>query len=111
MSELIHQKELEKLQIAFDQARKEAERWKANHACEVDRARVLKERPDMPLERIKAYDRMKELEEENKRLRAQIESLRDRQYDRDMLNMVVYTSRDNDYKLHQILTILNNHFR
>ena len=54
---------------------KEVEHWKNNHACEVARARVLKERPDMPLERVKAYDRMIELENENKALKERIEAL------------------------------------
>ena len=35
--------------------------WRANHAAEVHRARVLKERPDMPLERVEAYKQIGEL--------------------------------------------------
>ena len=35
--------------------------WRANHAAEVRRARVLKERPDMPLERVEAYKQIGEL--------------------------------------------------
>ena len=65
----------------------ESNHWKANHACEVERARVLKERPDMPLERIKAYDRMVELEEENKRLRARMEVLMSAEMMQNNLNM------------------------
>ena len=30
--------------------------WKANHASVVEQARILKERPDMPIERVKAYE-------------------------------------------------------
>ncbi|UQJ95584.1 hypothetical protein ALHIDCOG_00196 [Klebsiella phage CPRSB] len=66
----------------------ESNHWKANHACEVERARVLKERPDMPLERIKAYDRMVELEEENKRLRARMEVLMSAEMMQNNLNMI-----------------------
>lgn len=31
--------------------------WKNNHATEVRRARVLKERPDLPIERVDAYEK------------------------------------------------------
>ena len=34
---------------------REVTHWKANHATEVRRARILKERPDMPMERVAAY--------------------------------------------------------
>ena len=34
----------------------DATHWKANHATEVARARILKERTDMPIERVKAYE-------------------------------------------------------
>ena len=39
-----------------DALAKEVRHWKANHATEVERGRLLKERRDMPLERINAYD-------------------------------------------------------
>jgi len=35
--------------------RKERDHWKANHDAQVSRARLLIERPDMPLERVSAY--------------------------------------------------------
>lgn len=34
----------------------EVAHWKANHANEVRRARILKDRPDMPIERVRAYE-------------------------------------------------------
>ena len=37
---------------------KEVDHWKANHAREVERARILKERPDMPIERAQAYEQL-----------------------------------------------------
>lgn len=53
----------------------EVKEWKHNHEQEVARARFLKERLDMPVERVKAYEKMQELQsqltaaqEENKRL-------------------------------------------
>lgn len=39
-------------------ALKDVAHWKSNHACEVSRAKLLKQRPDMPLERIAAYDQV-----------------------------------------------------
>lgn len=35
---------------------KERDEWKNNHATEVRRARILKERTDMPVERVQAYE-------------------------------------------------------
>lgn len=35
---------------------REVKHWKANHATEVRRARILKERTDMPMERTAAYE-------------------------------------------------------
>lgn len=43
---------------------REVAHWKANHKCEVERARVLKERTDMPLERVKAYEQIGRLQEQ-----------------------------------------------
>lgn len=42
----------------LEAALKDAAHWKSNHACEVSRAKLLKQRPDMPLERIAAYDQV-----------------------------------------------------
>lgn len=36
----------------------EVQHWRANHACEVQRSRVLKERLDMPIERVMAYEHL-----------------------------------------------------
>jgi hypothetical protein len=44
--------------------KREVAQWKNNHACEVGRARVLKDRIDMPLERTKAYDQIGKLQTE-----------------------------------------------
>jgi hypothetical protein len=43
-------------------AEKERDHWKANHANEVNRARILKERLDMPYERVDAYELIGELQ-------------------------------------------------
>ena len=40
---------------AVEQLGKELEHWKNNHETEVRRARILKERTDMPVERTEAY--------------------------------------------------------
>lgn len=45
--------------VALDQltaAKAEIAHWKNNHATEVRRARILKERTDMPIERVQAYE-------------------------------------------------------
>jgi len=43
--------------------RKERDHWKANHDAQVSRARLLIERTDMPLERVRAYEELAALRE------------------------------------------------
>lgn len=49
--------------------------WKANHENQVRRTRILIERTDMPLERVAAYNRMVELEQQRDQLLAALEAL------------------------------------
>lgn len=92
-------------------AEQEAAHWKANHECEVSRARVLKERPDMPLERVNAYNRMVELEEENKALKQRIASLEDVNQTRMMLQMIQGMVIDNQNMNREQLRYWQTHFR
>lgn len=94
-----------------EKAEQEAAHWKANHECEVSRARVLKERPDMPLERVNAYNRMVELEEENKALKQQIASLEDRSQDRMKLDMIYSMVIDSQQLNREQLRYWQTHFR
>lgn len=58
-----------------DRAKKaeaEAAHWKANHATEVSRARILKERTDMPVERVRAYEHMGTVLAENEGLKTEL---------------------------------------
>ena len=48
--------EIEALTTRVAELEKEAARWKNHHATEVRRARILKERTDMPIERVQAYE-------------------------------------------------------
>lgn len=89
----------------------EAAHWKANHECEVSRARVLKERPDMPLERVNAYNRMVELEEENKALKQRIASLEDVEQTRMMLHMIQGMVMDTQNMNREQLRYWQTHFR
>lgn len=65
----------------LEQVKKEAERqavimetmvnhWKANHANQVERARILIERPDMPLERVNAYNLVCSVQDDYRRFAA-----------------------------------------
>ena len=92
-------------------AEQEAAHWKANHECEVSRARVLKERPDMPLERVNAYNRMVELEEENKALKQRIASLEDVNQTRMMLQMIQSMVIDTQNMNREQLRYWQTHFR
>ncbi|RQT26128.1 hypothetical protein DF037_20785 [Burkholderia contaminans] len=46
---------------AIEAISKERDQWKANHDAQVQRARVLIDRPDVPLERVQAYQQIGEL--------------------------------------------------
>lgn len=46
------------MSCAIDNLTRERDHWQANHRGEVERARVLKERTDMPLERVRAYNQI-----------------------------------------------------
>lgn len=50
----------------------ERDHWKANHANQVARSRVLVERTDMPLERVKAYELIGQLQDRVASLEAQL---------------------------------------
>lgn len=49
---------------------KKAQHWRANHDAQIERARVLQERPDMPLERVNAYHAWGSVLEDYKRFQA-----------------------------------------
>ena len=49
--------EITNLRQRAQELEREAAQWKNNHETEVRRARVLKERTDMPLERVQAYEK------------------------------------------------------
>lgn len=92
-------------------AEQEAAHWKANHECEVSRARVLKERPDMPLERVNAYNRMVELEKENEALKQRIASLEDVEQTRMMLHMIQGMVMDTQNMNREQMRYWQTHFR
>lgn len=48
--------------LAIRQLMGQVKHWKSNHAAAVARARVLIERPDMPLERVRAYKEMERMQ-------------------------------------------------
>lgn len=94
---------------------KHAETWKNNHDNQVSRALILTERPDMPVERVKAYNRMYELENENKRLQAEIANLKDPQAVMMMLGMIQRDMQADRYQVqsmfNQIIGVLGRVFR
>ena len=52
-----HEETIEALRQQLAEKDTEIAHWKNNHATEVRRARILKERTDMPIERVQAYER------------------------------------------------------
>lgn len=46
------------LELAIRTLAAERDHWKANHDAQVERARLLHERPDLPIERVKAYEQV-----------------------------------------------------
>ena len=47
---------------------KERDHWKANHAEAIKRQKILLDRPDLPIERVRAYEEMVRLQETIKEL-------------------------------------------
>lgn len=59
----------------IEKLRTEVQHWKSNHATEIRRARILKERTDMPMERVQAYDKWGEDQKEIELLRRALDDL------------------------------------
>lgn len=66
------------VQQELDAVIAQRDHWKANHENQVRRARILMERPDMPIERVAAYKRMLELEQQRDQMLAALEHIRRR---------------------------------
>lgn len=47
--------------IELEEANNKAKHWRSNHDAQVERARLLTERPDMPVERVQAYELVRTL--------------------------------------------------
>jgi hypothetical protein len=65
-----------RLRAERDALKAEVAHWKANHASEVQRARILKERPDIPIERVQAYEQWGKDQAERDALKAEVAILR-----------------------------------
>jgi hypothetical protein len=63
------QKAYDARQPEIDAIKAEVSHWKANHANMVNRSRVLIDRTDLPLERVKAFEQLETLKAENEKLR------------------------------------------
>lgn len=63
------QERVRDLEETVKRLRSEVLHWKKNHRHEVERARLLKDRLDMPVERVRAYELCKKLQEENEQLK------------------------------------------
>ncbi|MEN7429207.1 hypothetical protein VA599_00530 [Chromobacterium sp. TRC.1.1.SA] len=61
--------EYQRMAARITELERERDHWKANHDNQVQRARILVERPDMPLERVRAFERYAELERDAARYR------------------------------------------
>lgn len=55
-------------QAEIEALKHELAQWKQHHQDMVDRNAVLRERHDLPVDRLPAYRRLVELQEENRRL-------------------------------------------
>lgn len=60
------------LRAALADAKDEIRHLKANHEHMILRCALLRQSPDLPVDRISAYDKLIQLQEENKRLRAEL---------------------------------------
>lgn len=84
-----YQGEIIKLKAERDELAAQVTHWKANHASVVAQARILKERPDMPIERVKAYENWVAMAEQVEKMRTALGKCR-----YDSLNMSLETWRE-----------------
>lgn len=68
--------ENERLMEQSKTAEDDAAHWKANHDNQVQRAMILTQRPDMPIERVAAYSRMLTLEAAVTQLNSELDEWR-----------------------------------
>lgn len=61
------------LTAALSASQAEVAHWKANHAEAIARQRILTDRPDLPLERVRAFEALREAQAEVARLRQVVE--------------------------------------
>lgn len=59
----ILRRERDEAKLAARQAEANARHWKANHADQVARCALLRERPDLPVDRIPAYQELVRLQQ------------------------------------------------
>lgn len=57
---------------------KERDHWKANHKNVIEQLRLFKQRPDLPVDRLPAYQRLVELQEQVERLKREWDTLETR---------------------------------
>lgn len=72
---LDYQGEIIGLKAERDELAAQVTHWKANHASVVEQARILKERPDMPIERVKAYENWVAMAAQVEKMRATLEAI------------------------------------
>lgn len=70
--------ERQNLRAQLEYAQREANQWKANHDNVVRRSRMLIERKDLPMERIRAFRLWEEDQARIDRLTAEVEELRNK---------------------------------
>lgn len=78
------------LRAERDKLAREVKEWKHNHGQEVARARFLKKRLDMPVERVKAYDLMAEMQSKVQLFEKQIKEYRHKDLHFYVLRSAVY---------------------
>ena len=70
--------EIKQLNIQLFAVTADRDHWRSNHDAQVQRARVLHDRPDVPLERVQAYAQIGSLLAERDALCQVVEGMRDR---------------------------------
>ena len=82
MNDSIHQVRID-MRKHIKAAEDDAAHWKANHDNQVQRAMILTQRPDMPIERVAAYNRMLTLEATVAQLNSELDKYRKSERDHD----------------------------
>lgn len=105
-NKMILETRIEHLQSQLLELEKDRDHWKANHDTQVKAARALKERDDIPVERVMYYDEFIRLAKENIELAASnallTKTQKYRHYKGGIYDLVCFSKLESDREIEMV---------